>query len=94
VPLVAADGGEFLPVEIPEVLSFTPKSGTVSGLTAVSVTGAGFLAGMTSTLGMVSNITATTCTITTESVESPGPVSWTLTNVGGEASESQVFTFT
>src|ERR1700691_3489572 len=50
---------------VPVVSSVSQNAGTINGSTVINVVGTGFVSGMTSTLGTVSSVTATTCSITT-----------------------------
>jgi hypothetical protein len=75
----------------PSVLTVSQNGGTTSGGSSVNVTGANFIAGMTSALGTVSAITATTATITTNA-HAAGAFSWTLTDLVG-TSTLQTYTY-
>lgn len=78
------------PATPPTISTYSPSAGKAAGGTAVSVVGTHFVAGMTSTLGAVSAITATTCTITTTS--GSGAFAWTLTTTAG-TSTSRTFSY-
>ena len=66
----------------PRVTGLSQDGGTINGGDVISVTGVNFIAGMTSTLGTVSAITPTSCTITTNAM-SAGLFGFTLsTSIG------------
>ena len=84
----------------PTVTSITPTTGPVSGGTAVTITGSGFLAGATVTIGGVAAtnvnvVNATTITATTPAVSASGPADVVVTNPGGASSTlAGAFSFT
>lgn len=72
----------------PAVTSLAPASGTTLGGTSVTVTGAGFQAGASATLGgspaVVGALTASSLTLTTPA-HAAGPVALAVTNPDGQA---------
>lgn len=79
----------------PSSISITAVSqtaGKAAGGTAVTVSGTGFVSGMTSALGAVSGITSNSCTVTT-GAHAAGSLSWTLTTPGGLSAANQTFTY-
>src|SRR6266853_3701498 len=68
----------------PTVTSITPNSGTANGWTAVTITGTGFLAGATVTLGGTAatnvNVVGSTSITATTPAHAAGAVTVTVTN--------------
>jgi len=79
---------------VPQIDSVAPATGPHAGGTVVTVTGTGFVASTTSTLGTVSVLSPTSLQITTTGQGSAGSVSWTLTTPGIGTSNPQTFTYT
>ena len=76
----------------PVINTVSQTAGTIDGGTVITVTGSGFTAGMTTTLGSISNITGSSCTITTSLRITPGAVTWTLT-ANGISAANQTYTY-
>lgn len=90
---VRAHGG--LPPTPPASFAITGVSanvGSIAGGDVITVTATGIFGTPTSTLGVVSAITATTFAITTNS-HAAGAFSWTVTNGNGLVSATQTFTY-
>lgn len=71
-------------------MSVAPASGTVNGGTSITVTGTGFVAGATLTLGGTAATSvlvtrATTLTAVTPARSAPGAVAVTVTNPDGQS---------
>ncbi|QIG45063.1 hypothetical protein G5V58_21905 [Nocardioides anomalus] len=92
----AALAGAYTYVAAPTLTAVEPDTGPATGGAAVRLSGTGFRAGMTVTLGgapaTVTAVTGTTATVTTPAHD-PGPVDVAVTTPGGSASLSAAYTY-